>query len=213
MLATITLSGDNIAGDTFSLVCSTVTGSTVTWLDPTDAAVPSEMISVMGDVHTLTFNPLAASDAGTYTCRAMLGSVVETVEMTVTVTSECSVSAFCVTLSSTFDLSDPKVTVTISSGDVTPTAGMMLTLTCNVDGAEMITGRTTTYKWSRNGIVVSNQTQQTWSFSPLTFSDAGHYSCAVNISSNILPSTISAMSALFNITLSCKSWHILQEYW
>ena len=33
----------------------------------------------------LTFDLLAASDAGTYTCRAILGSVIETTEMMVTV--------------------------------------------------------------------------------------------------------------------------------
>ena len=212
ILVTIMSSGDNTAGDSYSLMCSTRTASTVTgqptitWLEPSSTAVPSEMVSVMGDVYTLTFNPLAASDAGTYTCRAMIGNIVETAEMTVTVQSECSLTVFYVTLSSTFDLSDPKVVIVVS-GDVTPTVGMMLTLTCNVSGADMITSHAITYQWSRNGMAVSDQTQQTWSFSSLTFSDAGQYSCAVDISSNILPSTISAMSALFNITLSCKLWH------
>ena len=192
-------------------MCSTRTASsqpTITWLDPTSAAVPSEMVSVVGEVYTLTFNPLAASDAGTYTCRVMLGSIVETAEMTITVKGECSITAFCVTLSSTFDLSGPKVMVTVS-GDVTPAAGMMLTLTCSVIGDEMITDPTTVYEWSRNGMAVSDQTQQTWLFSSLVHSDAGQYSCAVDISSSILPSTISAMSALFNITLSCTLWHFI----
>ena len=93
-------SGDNTAGDSYSLMCSTRTASlvtgqpTITWLDPSSAAVPSEMVSVVGDVHTLTFNPLAASDAGTYTCRAVLGNIIEIAEMTVTVQSECSLTAF-----------------------------------------------------------------------------------------------------------------------
>ena len=108
-------------------------------------------------------------------------------------------------LISLVDPSDPKVTVTIS-GDVNPMPGMMLTLTCNVAGAEMITSPTPTYQWSKNGVVVSDQTQQTWSFSSLMFSDADQYSCAVNISSSILPSTISVISNPFNVTLSCKLW-------
>ena len=106
---------------------------------------------------------------------------------------------------STFDLSDPKITVSISVDLITPMVGLMLTLTCNVDRADMITNPTTTYQWSRNGMVVSEQTQPTWSFSSLAYSDAGQYSCAVNISSTILPSTISAVSDPFNVTLSCKS--------
>jgi hypothetical protein len=42
----------------------------------------------------LTFNPLIASDAGRYTCRAILGIIVETAEVMVTVQSECLVAAF-----------------------------------------------------------------------------------------------------------------------
>ena len=107
---------------------------------------------------------------------------------------------------STFDLSDP-ITVSVSVDIVTPVAGMMLILTCNVNGDDMITNPTTTYQWSRNGMVVPDQVQQIWSFSPLTYSDAGQYSCAVDISSPILPSCpISAVSDPFNVILSCKSW-------
>ena len=70
---------------------STLTGQpTITWLDPTNEAVPSGMVSVVGNVHSLTFSPLAASQAGTYSCRAMHGDIVHTAEVTVTVTSECS---------------------------------------------------------------------------------------------------------------------------
>ena len=84
-LVAITTSGDNTAGRNYSLECVTVTGSTITWLDPmNDEIVPTTSI--------LTFNPLTTSDAGTYTCRATLGSIVETTEVMVTVQSECLVS-------------------------------------------------------------------------------------------------------------------------
>ena len=106
---------------------------------------------------------------------------------------------------STIDLSDPQITVSISVDLITPMVGTMLTLTCNVVGADMITNPTTTYQWSRNGLAVSGQTQQTWSLSPLAYSDAGQYLCAVDISSPILPSTISAIADPLNVTLSCKS--------
>ena len=66
-------SSSNTAGETYSLECSaTVTGSndqpTITWLDPMNNPVPSGMVTTTGSMSTLTFNPLAASHAGTYTC-------------------------------------------------------------------------------------------------------------------------------------------------
>ena len=95
ILVTITPSGDIFAGDGYSLMCYTRTGltgqPTITWLDPMD----NQIMSTIGSMSTLTFNPLAASDAGTYTCRATLGSVMETAEVMVTVLSECSVTASC----------------------------------------------------------------------------------------------------------------------
>ena len=73
------VSGDNTAGETYSLECFTVTGSTdqptITWLDPMNNPVPSEMVTITGSMSTLTFNPLSASHAGTYTCRGMVGGV------------------------------------------------------------------------------------------------------------------------------------------
>ena len=88
------------------------------------------------------------------------------------------------------------------SGDVAPVAGMMLTLTCNIGGAERITNPTTIYQWFRNGRVVSDQTQRRLS---LAYSDSAQYICAVDISATILPSTISAISNALNVRLSCKS--------
>ena len=91
----ITPSGTNTAGETYSLVCSvTVTGSidqlTITWLDPVNNTVPSEMVTTTGNMSTLTFDPLVISHAGTYTCRATLGDDVQTATVTVTVQSKCS---------------------------------------------------------------------------------------------------------------------------
>ena len=86
-------SGTNTAGETYSLVCSvTVTGSTdtptITWLDPMISQVPSEMVSTTGSMSTLTFDPLSASYAGTYTCIAAVGGEVYTDVKEVTVQSE-----------------------------------------------------------------------------------------------------------------------------
>ena len=76
--ASITESGNNIAGEIYSLVCSvTVTGSTeqptITWLDSMNNQITSGVVTT-GSISTLMFSPLAASHAGTYTCRATLGS-------------------------------------------------------------------------------------------------------------------------------------------
>ena len=96
----ISPSGDNTAGDAYSLACSaTVIGSidtpNVAWLDAMNNTVPTGMVSVMGNVHTLTFNPLSASHAEVYTCRAALGGAVQTESMEVTVESECSIMLYC----------------------------------------------------------------------------------------------------------------------
>ena len=101
ILVTITPGGDNTAGDDYSLTCSTMisaglTGQpTITWLDPMNNMITSG-VETTGSMSTLTFNPLAVSHAGTYTCTATLGSTVETAEVMVTVESERLVSAFFV---------------------------------------------------------------------------------------------------------------------
>ena len=88
-------SGTNTAGEIYSLECSvTVTGSTdqpltITWLD---RPVSSVMVTTTGSMSTLKFTPLSASHAGTYTCRATVGSTMQTETIDVTVDSEGSVS-------------------------------------------------------------------------------------------------------------------------
>ena len=89
----ITSSGTATAGESYSLRCTvTVTGSndqpTITWLmGPMNNMITSGVVT-NGGMSTLTLNPLAASDAGTYTCRAILGSVMDSVSTTVTMQSE-----------------------------------------------------------------------------------------------------------------------------
>ena len=84
----------------------------------------------------------------------------------------------------------------------------MYSLTCTVTGAEGLTdaGAMVTYQWLKNGGVVSGQTMATLSFSPLTFSDAGRYTCRATVTSSLLsdPMTVSS-SNFIDIILSCKS--------
>ena len=99
-VAPITFSGSNTAGESYILECTvSVTGSTdqptITWLDngteisSTIARMVSEITgSASSYSSTLTFNPLAASHAGTYTCRATLDSAMDSASRTITVQSE-----------------------------------------------------------------------------------------------------------------------------
>ena len=90
----ITSSGSNTAGESYTLECTvTVTVSdlpvTITWMGPMDNNITSGVYVVTtGSMSTLTFNPLAASHAGTYTCRAALGSAMDSASRTITVQSE-----------------------------------------------------------------------------------------------------------------------------
>ena len=82
---TIAPSSDGTAGEIYSLECSvSVMGSadqpTITWLESGTeiSSTTTRMVSGMtGSAGTyskiLTFNPLAVSHAGTYTCKAILG--------------------------------------------------------------------------------------------------------------------------------------------
>ena len=94
----ITSSGTNTAGESYRLECSvTVTGSTdtptITWLDDgveIPSTDPTRIVSMTTGSpgsysSTLMFNPLRASDAGTYTCRTILGSATDSASFDVTV--------------------------------------------------------------------------------------------------------------------------------
>ena len=88
----LTPSGTAIAGQSYSLICSvTVTGSndtpTITWLDPIDNQITTG-VETTGKMSTLTFNPLAASHTGQYTCEVRLGGAVEYEKIIVTLRGE-----------------------------------------------------------------------------------------------------------------------------
>ena len=95
IIVSITTSGNNTAGQNYSLLCSaTVIGSTdlptITWLDSMNNTVPSGMITTAGITSALTFNQLAASYAGTYTCSATVGGAVQNATEDVTVLGKYS---------------------------------------------------------------------------------------------------------------------------
>ena len=93
-MSPIISSGTSTAGESYVLAC-TVTGSTD--LPCNDNLADGSYgqydhiwsdYKCNGGISTLTFDPLAASHTGTYTCRATLGSIMDSVSRNITVQSE-----------------------------------------------------------------------------------------------------------------------------
>ena len=89
------LSGTNTAGEAYDLVCSAVVNGSssqlqpsFTWLNPMNNPVDPQMVNTTGSLSMLHFSPLVASDAGIYTCKATLGSVIQTTSINITVESK-----------------------------------------------------------------------------------------------------------------------------
>ena len=92
----------------------------------------------------------------------------------------------------------PPVTVLIIDDETTPTAGQNYTLTCSVTGAENLNS-TITYQWTKNDGTVIHTISNTLFFSTLRISNAGHYICKINISSDYLIQDIDASSNPFSV--------------
>ena len=99
----ITTSGTSTAGETYNLECSvTVAGSietpTITWLFGM-TEITSDSFTTLSETASngsngyfrmLTFDPLSASHAGNYSCKAAVSGEIQTGITMVTVQSECS---------------------------------------------------------------------------------------------------------------------------
>ena len=75
---TISSSSNSLVGVAYSLTCSaSVSGggsvSRIIWLRGTTSEIEMNSVSTL----TLTFQPLSASDEGSYTCRVELGNLVK----------------------------------------------------------------------------------------------------------------------------------------
>ena len=101
---------------------------------------------------------------------------------------------------------DPTITVSVASSVATPVVGSMYSLTCTVTGAERLTDAMVTYQWFKNGAEVSGQTMATLAFFPLTFSDAGSYTCEATITSSLLSAPITTSSNSLSVQLTCRSF-------
>ena len=73
------------------------------------------------------------------------------------------------------------VSVQISgSVPTSPTVGQNYTLTCRVYGTDRPIAA---YQWMKNGIRLTNQIQETLTFTSIMLSDAGQYTCEVTVES------------------------------
>ena len=75
---TLSSSGDSLVGETYSLTCrASVSGggsvNRIVWLRGTTTEMEMNSVSTL----TLTFQPLSASDEGSYTCRVEVGNLVK----------------------------------------------------------------------------------------------------------------------------------------
>ena len=83
--------------------------------------------------------------------------------------------------------------------------GSMYSLNPTVTGAERLTdaGAMVAYQWLKNAVLlVQMSTAVALSFSPLTFSDAGIYTCRVTVTSSLLSAPITFTS--LDIYLTCN---------
>ena len=187
-----------MAGDTVTLTCSVslpsgVTGTPVfQWEGPGVTSTPANPTTSGGMVSSdLTLSEISTSQAGLYTCTATLDGFINTSTI-ITVQSKQKILVLCKGAFLNVHVV-PNFTPFITTGTDKRTAGTILTLTCNstlrasVDtSAEMVA-----VIWTVNGSAVATSEDSRISvagvsliFSPLTTSDSGNYTCAVD-SNNI----------------------------
>ena len=103
------------------------------------------------------------------------------------------------------------MSVQISDGGATPTAGQNYQFTCSVTGAENLNSAIT-YRWTKDS--GSGQTRvgtnsSILSFTPLRLSDAASYVCGVTVSSSYPVSDITSVNSL-NVTIQCELKYNIQ---
>ena len=99
------------------------------------------------------------------------------------------------------------LSVSVVSSVATPMVGSVYSLTCTVTLPERLTdaGAMVTYQWLKNGAVVSGKMMATLSFSSLTFSDAGSYTCQASVTSSLLSDPFTnASSNSESVRLTCR---------
>ena len=215
---TISPSGSTgTAGETYSLMCSAtlhpnsvtpfpsdVPSPTLEWLfGPNNSSLPSGVISALGTTFdsvdtytsTLQFSQLSQFHAGMYTCRLGPGRLAN--HAMVTVNGMLIIHFFLLLYVDFSFLPVPTVSVQIITSGA-PVLGQNYSLTCSVNGAENL-NPTITYQWTKNSgtqaqIQVGSD-PRVLSFSPLSLSDAGRYTCQATVSSLYLIDNINTMDS------------------
>ena len=77
------------------------------------------------------------------------------------------------------------VSVSITDDEATPTLGQCYVLTCSVFEANV-----TNYQWIKYEVIILNETRPTLSFQPLELSDAGLYTCVIDVNATSYNSSI-----------------------
>jgi hypothetical protein len=87
--------------------------------------------------------------------------------------------------------------VRIDGDAAPPMVGSMYSLTCIVTGAERLTDSATAYQWLKDGEIMTEETSETLSFTFLTLSDTGSYTCQATVISSLLSAPINTTSTAF----------------
>ena len=193
MSLVITTSGPNVEGEVYSLICELVGA------EQEDVSEPRFRWDKVGGregiVHlaTLTFNPLTPGDAGEYMCTHTFQLSYLTGTRTITARKTVTVNPPTTAVPPTTATTPPPLVVMISGNSGQLTAGENHMLTCQVTGGGTMTP---TYRWLRNGTVMTSETSATLSFSPLRETNAGVYVCEATRRSMTMASAISVVGKL-----------------
>ena len=163
------------------------------------------VVTSTGSVSTLTFSPLAASHAGTYTCEVKVGSLVRTSSINITVAGKHSrVSDQQHLIISDLNLQIQQSLHLLMRVELP----QLYSLTCDVFGTERLTDADITYYWLKDGYFRCQTRQMRLSF--LLPSLSLILECTINCNVTVMSSFISSpiitpSTASSNITLRCKS--------
>ena len=211
IITELTSSGENIAGEKYNLTCTVVINGThdtprvnITW----NSTISADTISYDNGTYisVLQFDPLQEFHRDHYQCSVAVADIVEDKQFYLNVQGKF--------LSSLHDIPHPTIIyydtvpivhVTIDGSEDIPVVGQPYTLTCTVSGDEKLDSDVT-YHWTKiNGRETELEANSTdLSFSSLSLSNSGNYSCMSVVSSMYLNEAI-IVSNLSDIQLQGKS--------
>ena len=187
-----------MAGESVSLTCSVTLPDGVTgtpdfqWEGPGGVTLtPTDSTTSGGTVSSdLTLSEISTSQAGQYTCTATLSGSITTSTI-ITVQSKPGYLLVIHVFSALSPVPVPTPSISVSS--TASTAGAPLTMTCDYT-LSLSLSVNTAVSWMVNGsVVVTSQDGRistdgdTLTFSPLTTSDTGSYTCTLSIAAPPTP--------------------------